>query len=306
MACTVAYIALREDPEPILTSVVHIRDRSQSAQVVQETPEARILFVGDMMFDRSVRKVGEAKGYEYLFSCIEPYLSNVDGVIGNLEGPVTSYPSISIHRGVGQPGNTQFTFDATVPSVLARYGFIAVSLANNHIRDFGPIGIDQTRAALDAVGLAYIGDPRDRSTDVTHLTVNDIPITLVAFNQFGGSAQDTIRALEAHQDRTTVVFAHWGDEYVPASTLQKELAKAFVGAGADLIIGAHPHVIQGHEVIDSTPVYYSLGNFIFDQYWKPEVTKGMGVVVQFTHEGLVNLEPIMFTLTPDRRTCLKI
>ncbi len=294
-----AYLATTEYPESILTSVVHHRER-YSAQAI---PEARILFVGDMMFDRSVRKAAEGKGYDFLFSCLDDTFSSVDGIIGNLEGPITKYPSVSITKKVGEVGNTQFTFDSGVATALQKAGFIAVSIGNNHIRDFGPQGIAETRAVLDAHEIAYTGDPTDMNTRATNLTVNGVPFTLIAYNQFGGSLQDTLTALKEHEHETTIVFAHWGDEYVGASALQKKYARQFVEAGADVVFGAHPHVIQEFENINGVPVFYSLGNFIFDQYWTPKVTEGMGVTALLTSQGIVDYRIHTFTLQKDRRTC---
>lgn len=300
VACTLFFVYTSED-EIILTSVVHHRIRQQ----VQVTPpEARILFVGDMMFDRSVRKVAQAKGYDHLFACLDETFGNADAIVGNLEGPITTYPSVSISKKVGEVGNTQFTFDPAVVPALVRAGFVAVSIGNNHIRDFGPEGIVQTRTHLDAHGIVYTGDPTDTSNQAVSLMVNGVPLTLIAYNQFGGSLEETITALKEHADETTVVFAHWGEEYAAATAYQKKYAQQFVAAGADLVIGAHPHVIQEHEYIDGVPVFYSLGNFIFDQYWTPIVRKGEGVTVLFTHDGVVSFERHPFMLETDRRTCL--
>lgn len=294
-----AYLGTLEYPESVLSSVVHHRERF----VAQVIPEARILFVGDMMFDRSVRKAAEGKGYDFLFSCVEDTFSTVDGIIGNLEGPITKYPSVSISKKVGEVGNTQFTFNAAAAGALQRAGFVAVSLGNNHIRDFGPQGIQETRHVLDSHEIAYTGDPTDSNTRATNLTVNGVSFTLIAYNQFGGSLSDTLTALKEHEDDTTIVFAHWGDEYVSANTLQKKYAQEFVEAGADLVIGAHPHVIQEFENINGVPVFYSLGNFIFDQYWTPKVTEGLGVSALLTSKGIVDYRIHTFTLQKDRRTC---
>lgn len=300
IVCTLSVVYGTEE-QSILTSVVHHRERQQAQAVI---PEARVLFVGDMMFDRSVRRVAQEKGYDYLFSCLDETFGNVDAIIGNLEGPITTYPSVSISKKVGEAGNTQFTFDPAVVPALVRAGFAAVSIGNNHIRDFGREGISQTRMHLDAHGIMYTGDPTDTSNRATSLMVNGVPLTLIAYNQFGGTAEDTIAALKEHVDETTIVFAHWGEEYAAATAYQKKLARQFVEAGADVIVGAHPHVIQEHEYIDGVPVFYSLGNFIFDQYWTPVVRKGEGVTILFTGDGVISFERHPFMLETDRKTCL--
>ena len=299
VACTL-YIVYIDEDQTILSSVVHHRVRQQ-AQAAK--PEARVLFVGDMMFDRSVRKVAQEKGYDHLFSCLDETFGNVDAIVGNLEGPITTYPSVSISKKVGEVGNTQFTFDPAVAAALARAGFAAVSIGNNHIRDFGPQGIAQTRTYLDAHDIAYTGDPTDAQNRAVSLMIHGVPLTIIAYNQFGGSAEDTLAALAAHTHETTVVFAHWGEEYAAATAYQKKLAQQFVTAGADVVIGAHPHVVQEHEYIEGVPVFYSLGNFIFDQYWTPLVRKGEGVTILFTADGVAGFERHPFMLETDRRTC---
>ena len=82
-----------------------------------------------------------------------------------------------------------------------------------------------------------------------------------------------------------VVFSHWGVEYSPASTdSMKSLAHQFIDAGADLVVGSHPHVIEPMEIYNGKRIYYSLGNFIFDQYFNEDVRNGLGVTVRINKE----------------------
>jgi poly-gamma-glutamate capsule biosynthesis protein CapA/YwtB (metallophosphatase superfamily) len=128
----------------------------------------------------------------------------------------------------------------------------------------------------------------------------------VPYNQFLGTIDETLRALaEVPKEHITIVFPHWGNEYQPATPSQKYLAHMFADAGADAVIGAHPHVIQEHEIVNGIPIYYSLGNFIFDQYWSDEVRTGMGVVLHVTEQGIASVEEKKFMLMKDGRTCPK-
>jgi poly-gamma-glutamate synthesis protein (capsule biosynthesis protein) len=300
LAVSAAYITVSPpDTEHVLTSQIE----HHPVVVDPAAHEARLLFVGDLMFDRSVRSYARTTGLEQLFSCAVEDLQSVDGVIGNLEGPITDHASVSEGKKVGEQGNTQFTFAPEVAPLLHDLGFVAVSIGNNHIRDFGPAGIASTRSYLDTAGIAYVGDPKDQKTNSTTLSINGVPVTLIVYNEFFGSPEETITALHEHENETTVVFAHWGNEYQQPSAGQRALAKRFVEAGADIVIGAHPHVIQESEVIDGVPVYYSLGNFIFDQYWSEQVRTGAGVVVTFGPDGIVQTESKLFHLERDRRTC---
>jgi poly-gamma-glutamate synthesis protein (capsule biosynthesis protein) len=90
-----------------------------------------------------------------------------------------------------------------------------------------------------------------------------------------------------------VLFAHWGEEYVPKATARQErLAHAFVDAGADMIIGAHPHIVEPIEIYKNKAIFYSLGNFMFDQYFSYATTHGVAVHVEWGDERT------RFTLIP--------
>jgi gamma-polyglutamate biosynthesis protein CapA len=299
LAAAGAYGVQLPEPEHVLTSVVEHRPYVAPIQ-----NEATILFVGDMMFDRTVRSYAEKNGWDSIFACAAPQLREYDAVVGNLEGPVTKHASVSVKRKVGEVGNTQFTFPREVLPVLSSHGFAAVSIGNNHIRDFGPQGIDETRANTAAVGIAAFGDPRDATNRSTTLLINGISVTLVVFNEFFGKPEETIAELQKYTNTTTIVFAHWGDEYKPASARQKKWAKRFVDAGADAIIGAHPHVVQESELIDGVPVYYSLGNFIFDQYWMNAVRIGKAVAFTITPDGIRTRAEAPVSLQSDRSSCI--
>ena len=101
----------------------------------------------------------------------------------------------------------------------------------------------------------------------------------------GGDADRARAAIANSTADATVVLAHWGNEYEtePAERV-RTLAASFVQSGAALIIGTHPHVIGTVEDIDGARVYYSLGNFVFDQYWEPSVRCGLTVKATFTKE----------------------
>lgn len=248
---------------------------------------ASIVFVGDMMFDRTILAMSEEEGGDFLFSCIADYLKGFDLAVGNLEGPITEYQSVSRGTVPGDAGNTRFTFPTSTASLLARSGIGAVSLANNHSLDFGRSGVASTRVFLSAAGVGFFGDPVDPMKKSLVIPVGGLNIAFVGFNQFLGvdSIARTVAEIERMDSEgetgAIVVFAHWGDEYAPVNEGQKEAARAFVDAGADLVVGAHPHVIQEPETYRETPIYYSLGNFMFDQYWEEGVRTGTALEALF-------------------------
>lgn len=283
---------------------------SQLATFVEKKKTAEpisLLFVGDIMLDRTIRKDGEAQGYEELFSCLPDMFAGYDEVIGNLEGTVTNYASVSRDAGYEEPASFRFTFDVAAVRALVDAGLSIVSIGNNHIRDYGDAGIAQTVTNLDTLGVPHFGDPRPGVKRYTVQDVKGTKIAFIAYNDFFGTPEQTLSDLAAAslESDMQVVFPHWGDEYVPPRASVKQLARTFVDAGADLIIGAHPHVIQESETYKEVPIYYSLGNFIFDQYWEPAVSTGMTVNVTIADGKVTDRKEILVESTRHAGTCLK-
>lgn len=240
-----------------------------------------VLFVGDIMLDRSVARHARRVGAETLFAAVEEVFLRHDIVVANLEGTITQNPSVS------EVDNTilRFTFAPQFAEALREAGVTTVSLANNHALDFGEFGLDDTRHYLAAAGLAMFGSPHNDSHLATMAVVGDTRLCFVGYHEL--YTRDPARVVEKLQEietecSRTTVFAHWGVEYEhEPSTSQVELAHLFVDSGADLVIGAHPHVVQPVEVYSNAAIFYSLGNFIFDQGWSAQVKRGAMVSVEF-------------------------
>lgn len=264
------------------------------------------VFVGDLMFDRHIRKMARLNGEDHILSCVSLLLQNADITVGNLEGPITNNVSVSEGSIVGSSNNFQFTFPLSTAPLLRRHGFDVVSLGNNHIGDFGTEGAEQTRASLDAAGVAHFGGLTGNEP-IHRASMYGTDLSFVAYNQFGGDAPTIVaERIQAEQaaGRTVIVFAHWGEEYVPPTPRVREIARSFVAAGAALVIGAHPHVIQESEIIDGVPVYYSLGNFVFDQYWNQEVSAGLLLQATFTpSEGSWEFKETRVRMLKNGKTC---
>jgi poly-gamma-glutamate synthesis protein (capsule biosynthesis protein) len=269
--------------------------------------QATVIFTGDMMFDRSIRTTADEKGGDYLFSCIDETLQRADLVVGNLEGPITASSSMSVGSAVGSPENFTFTFPTSTAALLYRHNIRLVSIGNNHIMNFGQAGLTQTKEYLSAAGVGYFGDPDAAESDrVARMTVGGVPFSFVNWSDWTSDKTDhtvaQIRA-EAQSGRVVVVYNHWGDEYVPPPARVRELAHEMVDAGAAIVIGGHPHIVQEHEVYHGKNIYYSLGNFIFDQYWNDAVSHGLLLQVTFGKSGVASVEELPVVLGRDRRTC---
>ena len=261
-------------------------------------PSARLLLAGDVMLDRDIYATAKKSGnYAYPFELIDPLLDEFDAVIANLEGPITEFAPVATPGGV-----LQFTFSRNfVPEIAKR--FSAMSLANNHMLDFGQAGLAQTRETLNEAGVLAFGGPQGTSAEHTATVVrNDITIGLVGYHAVREldteSAVAAIQTIRPHVD-FVIVYPHWGIEYErSASAAQKKEAHAFVDAGADLIIGSHPHVVQPVEIYNNKVIFYSLGNFVFDQYWSEETMRSLavGLEIEKTKTGFTQT----FTLYPLR------
>lgn len=245
---------------------------------VEQTKPISILFLGDIMLGRHVETLMNTYGPDYPFEKIDEFLSSKDYIFANLEGPI-------VHDHHQTPnGGFSFSFKDSVGELLKKHGIDAVSLANNHALNQGADGFVETQSILDGIGIAYAGHPLLMDESYTeHLSIEGKPFTFAAFNMTfpqnnPDAAVATIERLAGKSGEPIIVMMHWGQEYQTHSDVrQQTLAHRLIDAGADLIIGAHPHVVQESEEYHDKMIFYSLGNFIFDQYWSTETQKGLAV-----------------------------
>lgn len=258
-----------------------------------EAPLTTVAFVGDMMLSRSVGSSLKASGdYDAPFSKLAPWLRSADLAFGNLETAITSGRAV-------KPMEMAFRADLPVATAIARAGFDLVSLANNHTPNFGTVGLTDTFKALKAAGVRYVGAGRDEfeAYQPAYFQANGLTFAFLAENDtdvvpksYGASATRAGTALldvtrlkaavaEARGVADVVVFSmHSGREYTAtASGRQRQFAHAAIDAGADLVIGHHAHVVQEMEVYAGKPIFYGLGNFIFDQTFSQDTQEGLAV-----------------------------
>src|SRR3989344_9543625 len=161
---------------------------------------ATIIFGGDMIFDRSVRRVIDVKGGDFIFSCIDGVLEDADLVVANLEGPVTERASISASSTPGDAFNYTFTFPPSTAELLYGHNIRMVNLGNNHILNFGWEGARSTAAYLQEAGIAYFGLPAGASERVGDLaeqgiaegTVRGIKLAFLNYNEFSPAEHSNI------------------------------------------------------------------------------------------------------------------
>lgn len=284
------------------------REGEDAARPAPPAPKsARILFLGDVMFDRAIRIAADAHGgYGYVLTELAPFIAVHDIAVFNLEGPVTENPSTSTGSIIGSLRNYIFTFSPAVPAALrsgASTTTLVAGIGNNHIGNFGAAGIRSTETYLTQNSIGYFGSPLEEHEPL-FIDTPAGPLALVSYNQFSGrsdEASSSLRAISAAHDSGafTVLFAHWGDEYATsAPAYVKRLAREFVDAGADLVVGAHPHVVEMPDVYKDVPLYYSLGNAVFDQYWSAGVTCGLALSVTLREGALQSVREVPLLISP--------
>lgn len=258
----------------------------------ESAKKVKIIFGGDLMFDRHIRLWAEEKGYDFIFSDLRELFFDYDLVVANLEGPITDNPSISQGTAPGTPQNFIFTFDPQVAVLLANHNIGVVCLGNNHILNFGQEGLESTRRYLSDKGVAFFGFAQDGQDQTLIKEINGLTLGFVNYNQFleGGlaAAQKDVSSLVGRVD-WLILYSHWGNEYqLRAGAEIEELAREFIDQGVDFIVGSHPHVVQQKEIYRGKTIYYSLGNFVFDQYFEPEVTRGLlvGIEINLEHQAV--------------------
>ncbi len=271
---------------------IYKRNKEILVEVVEEKP-AEFIITGDIMLGRFVEVLMEGNGEKYPFQKITEFLHSVPVVVGNLEGPI-------VENHVQTPSLTfAFSFASSTAQILKENNISVVSLANNHTLDQEDKGYADTKRYLKDAGVQYFGHPITvGDLSVLRKKIKDQNVVFVGFNAtwpFEEKQYEDLIKKEALGDEFVVVVIHWGDEYkLVSNETQKNLARMFIDSGADLVVGHHPHVVQEIEVYKNKAIFYSLGNFIFDQYFSKNVKEGLLVKIVLTDQKVTyELFPII-------------
>jgi len=257
-----------------------------------DVSEKSLYFVGDIMLARHVEYLMSQNGHDYPYRGLNFLDKENAFVIGNFEASVPK-----VHQKT--PNYTfRFSVDEKYLPALNQAGFTHLSLANNHSFDFGSEGYKNTTETLKANNMTPFGHPTIFSTSsVTFINTGTQNISFVALHTLyvrptREQIDSVISWANDHSDYT-IVYIHWGNEYeLNQSVTQRQLAKTLIEAGTDLIVGHHPHVVQGIEKIDNSLVFYSLGNLIFDQYFNEQVRSGLIIKLNFSDNLDIELVPV--------------
>jgi len=258
-----------------------------------------IAFVGDIMLDETPGKV--IKQGRDPFAPFASLLRSADIRVGNLECVVAT-------TGTPEPGKP-YTFRAhpRTLTVLKRH-FDLVSLANNHSGDFGPIAFGEMLDRLDKLEIGHVGGGRNLAEAHAPLVIerNGLRVAFLGYNEFlprsfeadydkPGIAWsedeqvrlDIVNARTRYRADLVIPLMHWGwENELLANARQRDLAHLMIEAGADAVVGGHPHVTQDTETYQGKPIIYSLGNFLFDGFTDARNNTGWLLRMDLNRQGV--------------------
>lgn len=272
-------------PIPSVRVDVPVQNESVSSTV-------NMLFVGDIMLGRNVELLMDMYGATYPFLGTEYLVKSADVSIGNFEGIVST-----VHERA-KPMTFKFSVKKEYFETLHEVGFDILSLANNHSYDYGSSAFAYTNELCDTYVLVCGGSPSTLDNDSLHTEViNGRTISILFIHTlYKEPDMEVLRALLAsstEQSEIQIAYIHWGEEYeLMHNEDQKSLAEFLIDNGTDAVVGHHPHVVQDVELYNGKPIFYSLGNFIFDQYFSKDVQQMIGLNMR------IGTSTITYSLTP--------
>ena len=271
-----------------------------------DTTITTMIFTGALVPARCVQAaIDERNDPDFIYADIQELISDAHLTVGLLQSPLSDYPP---HTGWCEDSSFVLVSRAENADAMARAGFDVMSVSSNHIKNCGlpncgDITFLDTLENLRKAGIIPVGGGMnlDEAKQPVVVTVNGIRFSFIALSAYyvpepfaidnqpgiASLTEDHLReAVNAAKEISDVIIflPHWGADY--PTTLnedQRDFSKIAVDAGVDLIIGNHPHVLQGMQTIQDVPVFYSLGSFTFDQDWSLETQQGL--VVRVTFQG---------------------
>ena len=251
-----------------------------------------------------VKKIIKEMGADYLLEDVKPIFSDADIVFGNLECSVTDFNN-------NKDKSLFFCADSKIVKSLAHNHFNVLSVANNHIMEHGTHAFFNTVQHLKSYKITPVGIKGVIDT----LNIQGSKVTILSYSmiedKFDGpcynfvtSEDDIIEDIQKIRSTSDVVIVslHWGKEYIPyPSPSQVAIGRFLIDSGADIIFGSHPHVTQSFEIYKNRPIFFSLGNFIFDDVYI-KTTKHSYFVEIIITGGLDNMDIMIHPFSIDDTT----
>jgi len=290
-----------------------IDGKKEPIKMSDENKTINMIFVGDIMLSRAVGdKMTKENNWSWPFLKMDKWLADADLTFGNLEGSISD-------KGMNVGSIYSFRADPRVIEGLKLAGFDVLSVANNHMGDWSTPAFEDTLNRLAEAGIDYIGGGFNQTEAYSPLKkiIKDTKFCFFAYTDLGPrsfeagddksgmafldieSAQNDIEKNKSSCD-LIIISVHFGEEYKEkADSRQKTIAKALVESGANLIIGHHSHVISEVETINNAQIYYSLGNFVFDQLFSDKTKEGMILTAEIKDKKIINLIPHLSRINND-------
>lgn len=256
--------------------------------------EVTLCFTGDIMLDRDVRLYTDKYGKDYPYELTKDVLKGSDITFANLECPLTDMGTPVKGNGILFKASTENAF------ALKNAGFDILNISNNHIMDYGDAGRDETIRSLNDNNIEYTGiSSRPAIVKRWGKKIGFLGYSEVYNNMDEDKVRSEIAKAMTLCDFLVVSF-HWGCEYNHYPTEnQKKWARLAVDCGADLIIGHHPHVLQGIEKYKGKYIFYSLGNFVFDRQVQDGTSESIILNVKIDKNVVTSIE----TFPVDIKSC---
>jgi poly-gamma-glutamate capsule biosynthesis protein CapA/YwtB (metallophosphatase superfamily) len=283
----------------------------KTTQPLPEEKSTELIFVGDIMLDRGVElkiKNASTSDFTFPFQKIAQELKPADIVFGNLESVISDK---------GEKVGSIYSFRADPKAIegLTYAKFNILSVANNHALDYTRKALEDTFLRLKTAGIDYVGGGKN-ATEAGAPVIKEVNGTKFAFLAYTNLCPLSWKAtaenagincladddLENYEKEITqakkiadivIVSLHAGNEYSQTlNNFQTDFVKGAIDAGADLVVGHHPHVVQKYEQYKDKWIFYSLGNFVFDQSFSKETMQGLMVKVTVKDKKIQEVVPI--------------
>lgn len=263
-------------------------------KILGTSSSVQIGLVGDLGLGRTMTTISRQKNnFTWIFSGVSDFVKQNDFTYANLESPIVKNCRVS------DPYTMTFCSDPKFIPSLKDDKYI-LGLANNHIFNYGQSGFNQTTDYLSQSQVPFVFSTLS-DTKISTKQFNNINFGFIAFDLTDPKVyKNRLQIIDFVKNKNDqadwlIIGLHWGREYQPkADKWQIDFAHQLVDAGADIIAGSHPHVFQNYEIYKDRPIYYSLGNFIFDQNWSRPTSMSYIVTLTLTKDKIVkfNLTPI--------------
>jgi hypothetical protein len=282
-------------------------DRGAALSIKQHGNDPNYLYSGGTVTITGHCKDCSAFGWDLPYTKRTGNLGAMRALIKGADFSIANMEEVAVKHFVFHPHGTVFTGNPAYLPGVVNAGFDWVSMGNNHVGDFGSAGVVESMGLLTKAGLLHGG--AGKNTKDAHkpsiVTIKGVKVAFLSYDTVApvynatstkaGSARMTnawlkvdIKAARKAGAQVVIVWPHWGVEYTASPSLvQQTLAHNAIHAGADPVIGNHPHWAQAMEVYKGKPIWYALGNFTFDQTWSEPTMEGISLELTFSGTRLV-------------------